>query len=976
MIPKLDGRSREDIIDRIRCLAEAYTPEWKFDAENPDMGTTAAFVYADLMKGTIDKFNRTVEKNMVEFFDRLGAGQLFSEPAGGYAGFSMEGDEEQVFGELIEKGTVLNALTESGDQIVYRLSEPLYIANMCVKNIFYEDTDHDRIFSLYEEQDDVPEDVRLTPDMTTNLQKHRFYFCTDVLDQIDSQAEGVLGILTDIEDEKEQRRFLDAVAKGRISYGTGQGFVFCTNKRIRDNRIVFRFSEEKKPEKITMFDQEGYWFSVEPEDISKIDKTYIKEISLGTVCAAVPADGVFNDMVELSADSFEPFDRNPLPYSAVYFSSARVLKRKGALVEVEFQVRYEKNPINESDENDNIDWKYIMKKSKLKKPKEYDITIKSVVWEYFNGSGWVKLFPDQRYSDVFDGSNDGQMVKLSFVCPSDCEAYYLPSGENHCIRARIATVSNYLKLSGYYITPVVWGLKWKYTYKRLPVVSVMVTDNCLEQKKYAIGEGQYSVKPVYRPAQTGTSLYFGFSMPPEEQYVRILFCMDKSEYTDDRDYLWEYQDGKTWQKLFCKDDTAGLSRTGILSFEKKHRFEKCTFFGKERYWIRLRLFVCEELRRTIRKMVLNAAPIMNLEEKEPEYFLVSQNDGLTCRLGFPNVYRVKVWVNEISEISGMNALKMIQEKKAVPDYDENGSLMKLWVLWQEYSQDGLDSDGRSYILDREESSVIFGKNGGKIPSDATSENVKILYETCSGAKGNLQEGQTLYTEKSSGLISSIVNPLKISGGLNRENISETLLRSARKLRMNGQLSVKDDYEFAACMVERNIIKVKCLSNTNVYGEKEYGAVTLVVLLKDTTSLVEVSRRLKAYFGEQIGANIDPAKFAITKPVFLDYHIYTTVTVKNYYNFSKVQKEITEALTGFFNWTNGGTMGTGWEIGELPDRMDIYNILAGIDDVVQIDSFYMTIKDRDGLDIMEADLEEKIKRKMVVGTLAGVTVSAG
>ena len=44
-----------------------------------------------------------------------------------------------------------------------------------------------------------------------------------------------------------------------------------------------------------------------------------------------------------------------------------------------------------------------MPKSAVKVERDYDITIDRVIWEYFNGSGWVRLFPGREYENLFDG---------------------------------------------------------------------------------------------------------------------------------------------------------------------------------------------------------------------------------------------------------------------------------------------------------------------------------------------------------------------------------------------------------------------------------------------------------------------------------------------------------------------------------------------------------------------------------------------
>ena len=95
-IPKLDRRSKEDLIQQVRQLAHAYLPEWQFTDRNPDMGSVAALIFVNMMQDVAERYNRTAEKNLVEFFRRLGASQLRMEPANGYVQCTVSGQPEVV----------------------------------------------------------------------------------------------------------------------------------------------------------------------------------------------------------------------------------------------------------------------------------------------------------------------------------------------------------------------------------------------------------------------------------------------------------------------------------------------------------------------------------------------------------------------------------------------------------------------------------------------------------------------------------------------------------------------------------------------------------------------------------------------------------------------------------------------------------------------------------------------------------------
>ena len=59
--------TKEELIEKMKHLAAAYTPEWKFDAQYPDVGTALAMIYADMFYDTVHRYNRIQEKNRAAF---------------------------------------------------------------------------------------------------------------------------------------------------------------------------------------------------------------------------------------------------------------------------------------------------------------------------------------------------------------------------------------------------------------------------------------------------------------------------------------------------------------------------------------------------------------------------------------------------------------------------------------------------------------------------------------------------------------------------------------------------------------------------------------------------------------------------------------------------------------------------------------------------------------------------------------------
>lgn len=68
----LDARGKEDLCRRMEELAASYTPEWRFDRKNPDVGSTLGLIFTEQMADNIRRINRLPEKYHTEFINLLG----------------------------------------------------------------------------------------------------------------------------------------------------------------------------------------------------------------------------------------------------------------------------------------------------------------------------------------------------------------------------------------------------------------------------------------------------------------------------------------------------------------------------------------------------------------------------------------------------------------------------------------------------------------------------------------------------------------------------------------------------------------------------------------------------------------------------------------------------------------------------------------------------------------------------------------
>ena len=177
-LPKIDDRTKEDIIQYMKQHLSSYVPEWRFDEQNPDAGTALAMIYAEMMSETIYRFNQVLEKNKRVFFSTIGAKLLPAIPANGYVTFSLVNDEvEEV---LVRQGEQVSADTEDGESIVFETTQDVYVTTAKPECLYLCNKERDQISCMFEQEELLAEEsfpaCSLFDLHTPNLQQHIWYF--------------------------------------------------------------------------------------------------------------------------------------------------------------------------------------------------------------------------------------------------------------------------------------------------------------------------------------------------------------------------------------------------------------------------------------------------------------------------------------------------------------------------------------------------------------------------------------------------------------------------------------------------------------------------------------------------------------------------------------------------------------------------------------------------------------------------------
>lgn len=128
MVPDLDKRTREEIKDEIGRLAAAYTPQWRYNRSQPDIGSVLADLFAGLMEECIGCYNQMPVRSRLAFLEALGVEPIPARAAEGYMVFSLAG--RGLPESSVEAGT--GVIAEGRDKSLLRFEtlEEVYVSDL------------------------------------------------------------------------------------------------------------------------------------------------------------------------------------------------------------------------------------------------------------------------------------------------------------------------------------------------------------------------------------------------------------------------------------------------------------------------------------------------------------------------------------------------------------------------------------------------------------------------------------------------------------------------------------------------------------------------------------------------------------------------------------------------------------------------------------------------------------------------------
>lgn len=932
-IPQMEKMTKEDIIDYMKQCAKQYVPEWRYDEQQPDAGTALVSIFADMMYDNMQKFNMSAAGDMFSFFDGVNARLCPASPAEGFVVFGMP---EGLLSEAeVPRGTRLLAETEE-EQLVFETQEEVLVRPLDIRRIFLADPGRDAIYDLFDSQREQAPSFFLFEPGAENLQRHRLFFCFGGELAITSYANARLSFLTagrGVDTDNLGKAFSDKM-RIRFSYGNGEEYQDITDYTYEKGALCFQIPGgvggiAPMQELASM-----YVISAELLDVSFFSGLYLEGVSLATECLGRRPDFVNVKGTDQEVDEFLAFGENPSLYDECYIGSSEVFSKVGARLSVEFDLDFVKIPLEEIASGVKISWKRVMRKREFVPEQEYDITIREVIWEYYNGIGWKRLSVSARYGDIFSVEDGLQGVRrrMEFTCPPDIERVLVNSAEEYCIRARIIRMNNAYKTKGAYIAPVAGNFSLSYSYRDNPLSPrVIFQEDNMELAVYQAEEIQekgFALAVCKARQEERKTCYFGMGQPPVGGPLKFLFVMHDSVRSSFPGLKWEYLSQEGWREMHPADGTEGFTHTGLVSWYGRTDSRRAVMFGEDLYWLRLSEGAgqasgpetgnCPK----IEGIYPNATSILGVETVEETFGFAPRAQDKQVVLAYKDICSLEVHVLE----------------KA--DYNHN--LQEKWELWSEVSELSADSGRkREFMADRREGRIVFPKYIERAKQNEQEEiEIRVKYEHCRGEIANVSAGEINRLDRTVGFINSVFNPMATVCALAGETVMEGVARSARFLRHGGRCVSAEDYEDMVREVVRDICKVKCFAGYDEMGRPQKGAVTLVTLPKDYGESAYSFERIRKKIYNYLTANMDQnivqqGRFHIVAPELIRLDVKVILELVQEKEVFAATKRVREELERFLDPLQGNFYAEGWEIGVLPDKNQIAHALKQVEGVKYI-----------------------------------------
>jgi hypothetical protein len=606
-------------------------------------------------------------------------------------------------------------------------------------------------------------------------------------------------------------------------------------------------------------------------------------------------------------------------------------------------------------------------------------------WEYFDGDGWRRLGPAERFVDkTADFANTGE---IAFDVPDRLTASEIGGQEDYWIRARLVggdygrpkyvveqtddgngNITQEVVVSTDHMRPPeISRVTASVHLDPVHVPQLVVARNNLRdldqssanrrlQTRYRLFYGAFE-PPMVDGAQAdtgepdrdrlGRAMMVGFTHPLSLGLTTLFVTSADQEQAHKLELSTLGPDGD-WSAapLTEEDPTQGFNRTGLLQFSVSERPAPVRLFGQTLHWLRIRAVGgnAATWMPRLRGMWLNGVAVRQSETilHEP----LGSSDGepgqqvqlLKTRI-LPGSLDLRV-----RERLGSEEVAAIRREFG-PDtvLDDVPNLPGQWVRWRRVASFA-DQDGAARVyLASASGQVTFGDGQfGRLPL-AGRDNLRAFSYQAGGIRLETADFADAGIRGSLEGLDVVLSPAAIAGGRDLPGRPELVARMPQVLRHAGQGLSLSDVEAMARDIDSEIVQVRAFP-----PDATRDGVLVSVLARGEGRQPVYSLARRDHLKRELSAAMSdawPLSCLDVQSVGFAAVVATVMLVAEPGRTATVQSEAKALLDLFLDPARGGPDGAGWPPGRPVWPNDIRRALAGLPGLGRIGE--ISIRRRDG-----------------------------
>lgn len=986
---KIDIREAKDIEKEIEELAASYTPEWRYDTEDPDIGSVLAKIFSSQMEENIGLLNNVTDRNHAEFVNMLDLSLKPAKPSSSMVKFGLI--ENTVAGVTIRKGLRLVSQNtgEDGMPVVFETDREIYATNAKITDAFMTDREAGSIVPLLgdfmsarvlEEEEESrksegedslaeeepsgtvlsgPKEIRpfVLFSEEGNIARYVLIMYHETIFDIEGES-----IFIRISGNRELTEKIEA-GKFRFSYYTDEGFLEFDSVSLLPDGETFSLIKNK-PNKKTEEGGKQYAVVILEAKEPVSETCEVRAVEASSAGSGREADYVTDGNTDLKTESFAPFGDTLSIYNECYVGSDLYFSQAGATVTLTFRLNSLEKGLYLTKQEEQTELKIIKRKPRTKpQDNPAQAWADEIALEYFNGIGWKQLPCEGEIGGILRGETAAD-VKIRFNCPSDWISTETGAYSGRCIRIRLMKSDNCYLRPAVHHYPVIKDLTIEYSYEdRFMIPQKLYTITGTRKRDITSSMGRNREFVVFSGGDyKDDTLYLGFDRRPEEGPVTLYFEVDDIVTGTGLKCTFEYSSMRGFRKIRMVDYTHDFSHSGLLMFMPPSDMHEASIEGRRRFWLRIRREKPQNDQENvmflprINRIMLNVVGVLNIVTGSEENFYVDEpGPDMRFALNGKNILDAEVWVNEHGVISREETEKMLSDSPELikAEYDRLGRTSAVYVKWREADTFWGSEDRRCYQIDRVSGEIVFS-DGIKADYPRVTDDVafKVRIRSTDGKHGNVPAGSISAVSGTEIFIDSVVNPVQAYGGTALETIREAMRRGANVINGRGRLVTERDYVWTILNYSDSIDKAALVAGETIDGINDPADLSFVLLMKDykegSFSFHRISGGLKEHLIKTSSITISPERIHIVEPVFVDVSVNVWAEVEDPDDSFEVRQIILDTFEEFFDPVSHKT-DSGWNIGTMPKPTQVMMKLSTVSHRAVIRRMSMTAHyvDKDG-----------------------------